>query len=115
MGMRQIRMGGVPWPDGNGMSTLGFLANPEHTYLSFSEQSVSDRFWFLARASNRRVSNVDFLAQREGERGAVMIFARESLPYCYMTNDLMLAFDPVDRGRLLVMEGGMPMLEIGLD
>ena len=46
---------------------------------------------------------------------AVLVLSDKGLPSCYMTNGMIIAFDPARRGQLLLHEHGHPSLLVGLD
>jgi hypothetical protein len=65
------------------------------------------------RADDGRRRRTTCHVQRDGDRVYVLILTENTLPYCYITNGLLAVFDQTRRGRLLVYEGGGPVIQLG--
>src|SRR5688500_15930842 len=62
-----------------------------------------------------RTNGTSYIVHRNDERVVVIALSEQGLPFCYMSNDLLVAFDPRIRGRLLVRERGNPSFVLGAD
>ena len=81
--------------------------------LSADEASTSDEFQLEVRLSvaTRGTKSLvtDLRVARRGDRVAIVVAAADGLPYCLLTNGLLVVFDRDEPGRLAVLEGGSPV------
>ncbi len=84
----------------------------ENTALRLStEDRLSKRFHALIRIAFRTrdgARGTSYLVQRDDQRVGVLILSDEGLPFCYMSNGLLMTFNPTKPGNLLIHEGGNP-------
>jgi hypothetical protein len=82
----------------------------ENTALRLStDDRVAKRFHALIRIAFRTrdgAGGTTYLVQGDNERIAILIMTDEGLPFCYMSNGFLAAFDPKKLGHLVVHEGG---------
>jgi hypothetical protein len=94
------------------------LANDVHLRLC-SDSRLTKRFHALIRTAfplkAQEPHGTSYLLHYDEGRMAVLVLSDKGLPSCYMTNGMIIAFDPARRGQLLLREHGHPSLWVGLD
>jgi hypothetical protein len=79
----------------------GLLGN--HWLYLRSDDRLTRTFHALVRMGFKtrdgRTNGTSYLVHRNDERVVVIALSEQGLPFCYMSNDLLVAFDPKTRAR----------------
>lgn len=96
----------------DGIATIRRIAADKLLRLSTDIEPPPKRFQFAIRLSceppNAAPNYTDYLVVKDGDRTGVLIRDLDGLPYCYITEGLMVMVDREVPGRLLVTSVGAP-------
>jgi hypothetical protein len=90
----------------------------DHALCLSSDDRLAKRFHALIRIAFHARDGVratGYLVQRDDQRVAVLMLSDDGLPFCYMSNGFLAAFNADKPGHLLVHEGGSPSCTLNCD
>lgn len=94
------------------LSVLRRVAEGKPLRLSTEGEQVPRGFHFVVRLSIEPKGGepryTDYVVVKDGDRVGVLVRALDGLPYCYMTDGLMVMVDHGEPGRLLLHPRGAP-------
>jgi hypothetical protein len=67
------------------------------------------------RTPDGKRHSTNYLVERDDERVSILLLTADTLPFCYITNKLLVAVDTRNPGQLLLHEGGNPSFAISSD
>lgn len=101
------------------VTVLHELLENKSLQLSTDRGSAAEKFQLSVRlargTANGQGAPTDLLVVRDGDDVGILCRSAAGLPYCYMTKDLFLRFNPERPGELLVFRGGSPSFILGTD